>query len=443
MAATVCLECLLWEASWVHKEIPRVLILTCSGGSGLLQAAIAKEQEIQRQDPATHFVRRDMLKDWFWKFIGQYSIQKWDRAQRIGDVKTLEWLIARQSLADLFFWPLIFYRALTTFFREKIDRMIDTQPLGTSAVLLALRLYNWKSGKKIVLEKVAVDLPTERNTHIFRPIKKLSSKSKKNLRLITLPPLPDSSTQTPQEFWRKHCGLEQDEVVYEYYPVRQSFRKFQKMERDEQPFRFEARFSNAEEGELLSKAIRHRSIDAKMGESHVRFSIGCKDRVITLLLGSQPAFAATLGYVREMQRMTQNFGAEIHLFVLCAKHVPGKDSLLKQVAALSGLSKLNVIPLSFQNDEVIAPLFFRSDLTCTRSGGHTAMELMCTMKGEIWIHSESKKQQGELALEELLRGIPGWEAGNALYMHKFHNAKIVTPEQCATHLQRVLELWQE
>lgn len=420
----------------------RILLLYCSGGSGLLQAAIAKEQEILAQDSSAHFIRRDMLKDWYWKFVGQYSIRKWDRAQRIGDVKTLEWCINRQKMADFFFWPWIFYRAVTTFFREKIDRVIDTQPLNTSAVLFALRLYNWRSGKNVVLEKVAVDLPTERNTHFFHSIKKLSEKSRKNLRLITLPPLPDSPEQTPKEFWRKHCGLELQEVVYEYYPVRQSFRKFQGKQRKQETFSFEARFSNAEEGELLQTALRQGSIDARMGESNVRFSLAPEDRVMTLLLGSQPAFTATLGYVREMQKRVEASSLkQVHLFVLCAKHRPGEDSLLKRVAALAGLSKLNVIPLSFQNDEVIAPLFYRSDLTCTRSGGHTAMELMCTMQGEIWIHSESKKKEGELSLEGLLRGIPGWEAGNALYMHKFHNAKIVTPELCGTHLQTLLDQW--
>ncbi len=439
MAAIGCSALLSWGAFWVHK----VLILSCSGGSGLIQAALAKEQEIQAQVPSARFVRRDMLKDWFWKFAGRYSIRKWDQAQRVGDIQTLEWLIKRQSLADLFFWPLIFYRAITTFFREEIDRIIDTQPLGTSAILLALRIYNWKSGKRIVLEKVAVDLPTWRNTHFFQPIQNLSKKSKKHLRLITIPPLPDTPEQSPQEFWEKHCGLRLEEIVYETYPVRQSFRKFQGKERMNTPFSFEARFWSSEEGKILAHAIEQGSINAKLEESHVRFSIAPQDRVITLLLGSQPAFSATLGYVNQVQKLVDQAPSvgTVHLFVLCAKHVPGEDSLFKRVASLATKSKLNVIPLSFQNDEVIAPLFFRSDLTCTRSGGHTAMELMCTMQGEIWIHSEKKREHQDLSLEELLTGIPGWEAGNALYMHKFHNAKIVTPEQCTPHLQTLLQRW--
>jgi hypothetical protein len=63
------------------------------------------------------------------------------------------------------------------------------------------------------------------------------------------------------------------------------------------------------------------------------------------------------------------------------------------------------------------------------------MELMCVMSGEIWIHSEAKKmpgQEADLSMDQLLRGIPGWEAGSAIYMQKLWNAKIVTPESFET-----------
>src|SRR5690606_17888967 len=127
-------------------------------------------------------------------------------------------------------------------------------------ILFALRIYNWLCHKNIVLEKVVVDVPTKLNTHFFHPIEGLSKQKKKLLRLITIPPLPDSKEQTAEEFWKKHCGLSLDEIVYEYYPVRQSFRKFQGKERVKETFCFEARFANAEEGKLLTQAIQHGSL---------------------------------------------------------------------------------------------------------------------------------------------------------------------------------------
>src|SRR5690606_37537927 len=122
----------------------------------------------------------------------------------------------------------------------------------------------------------------------------------------------------------------------------------------------------------------------------------------------------------QIQRLAQNIEGiqrKVHLFVLCANHVPEKDSLLKRVSELAKRNQsreLSVVPLSFQDDRTIASLFHISDLTCTRSGGQTVMELMCAMRGEIWIHSEAKSRSSELSFEDLLKGIPGWESGNAL-----------------------------
>ena len=52
-----------------------------------------------------------------------------------------------------------------------------------------------------------------------------------------------------------------------------------------------------------------------------------------------------------------------------------------------------------------------------------------------------KKTEGQiedLSLDQLLRGIPGWEAGSALYLHKMRNAKIVTPETFVPYGRKVL-----
>ena len=66
-------------------------------------------------------------------------------------------------------------------------------------------------------------------------------------------------------------------------------------------------------------------------------------------------------------------------------------------------------------------------MTCTRSGGQTAMELMCVSTGQIWIHSEAKKGQ------DVLLGIPGWEGASAVYLQKQKGAKILTPDTIIEH----------
>lgn len=425
----------------------KVLIITSSGGGGLLQAAIAKEQEVKSKNPTAKLTRRDMMRDWYWKSVGRYGVRQWDKAQREGNVKKLEWLLAWQSTGDIIFWPWVFYRALRTFFKEEIDHVIDTQPLGTSAVLLALRIYNRRRKKSVILEKVAVDLPTRLNTHYFAPIRKLSKRNRELLKLITIPPLTDSLQQTTEEFWRKHCRLSSESVIYEYYPVRQSFRKVQGRQRDGKEFCFEAKLANSDEGLLLAKAVEGKDLSLEIDGLTARFKIAPKARVIILLLGSQPAFSATLGYVRQIQMLMKKIDGPSSLFVLCAEHFPKEDSLLKQVSDIAQTCSnkdLSVVPLSFQLDAVIASLFYRSDLTCTRSGGQTMMELMCTTRGEYWIHSESKKEHGrthDLTLDELLKGIPGWEAGNALYLKRYFDAKVVTPLTCHAEGEELIRRW--
>jgi hypothetical protein len=416
----------------------KVLIITSSGGGGLLQAAAAKEQELLAKDSNVIIVKRDILKDWYWKAIGWFAEYAWNLAQRKGKVSVLEYLLRMQRAADPLFWLQVFICAFTTFCREKPERVIDTQPLGTSAILRALRLYNWWYGKKVVVEKVIVDLPTKLNTHFFRAIRRLSVKSRVLIRLVTIPPLLYEG-ETSEQFWRANCNLSEREIIYEYYPVRQPFRKLQETRRDsDNDFYLTVNFQDTAESGLFCRTVQRGPLHVSANDQQARMRIGSKDKLFTILLGSQPAYNATLEYVSQFIQLVAesqpNICSPVHLLVFCGKSCNGAQNLIQAVSDLVVTGKsypdhLTVVPLGFQNDETVARVFYRSDLTCTRSGGQTAMELLCVMQGEIWIHSEAVKGPGqnELTLPQLLRGIPGWEAGSAIYLQKARNAKIVTP----------------
>lgn len=160
------------------------------------------------------------------------------------------------------------------------------------------------------------------------------------------------------------------------------------------------------------------------------------------MLGSCPAQKATLKYVQlilEALKERVNEGFFYQVFVFCNDHKPGKNSLLKQVHDLILSSKefpsnLTIIPLSFQDDNVIAPLFFRSDATFTRSGGLTSMELMAVAKGQICIHSEAKDPS------KLDLGMPQWEFGNASYLREKKGAKILTTSTFAQFCHELFDL---
>jgi hypothetical protein len=290
---------------------------------------------------------------------------------------------------------------------------------------------------------VVVDLPTKEATHYFRSIRKLSSKDKQCLRLTTIPPLLEGE-RSGEEFWQKHCGLSLREIRYEKFNVRQSFRKLQGTPRAEKPLLLRLRYTGKEELAAVQKSLQMRPLSFQVKEKELLFSIAPSDRVVTILLGSQPASQATLHYVQRWIAIAQRESPDskpLHLFAFSAEWSSHTESLFSRVIELIATAPLprhlSVIPFSFQTDDVIAPLFHRSDITCTRSGGQTAMELMAVSTGQIWIHSEAKSHPGKApTLDDLLAGIPGWEAANALYLHKMYGATIVTPDSIPSVIQK-------
>ena len=416
----------------------KILMITSSGGGGLIQAANAKEQEVLAKYQNLTIVRRDLLKDWVWKPIGSFFIGFWNRGQLRGSIWMQMVCVYCQALIDSFLYPSLFFSALYTLFKEDVDHIIDTQPMGTSAIIRALKIFNRKRGKEVRLEKVLVDLPTRKATHFFRAIKKLSRKDRHLVQLTAIAPFLEEG-ESEEEFWQQTCGLSAKEVNCQEVYVRQAFQAYKGKVRSRERMQIKVCYKNEEELRLMRKTFERGSICAWPKEKEVDFHIEPDDRVITVLLGSQPASEATLGYVKQCVSLAREYrAARTLLFVFCADHLEGEETLFRKVAAwiekVEDYPKnLSVIPFSFQNEAVIAPLFHRSDATCTRSGGQTAMELMCVSNGEIWIHSEAKKGQ------DLLRGIPGWEAASAVYLQRICGAKIITPDTFSSHAHLIYQ----
>lgn len=423
-----------------------VLIITSSAGGGLLQAAAAQKQHLLALNPNVKTIQRDVLRDWVWKRLGNFSIETWNRAQKKGDVRSQKFFVSFHWLFDYITWPSVFFHTLSILFKEDIDCVIDTQTTSTSAIVKAIRIFNWKRSKHVILEKVVVDLPTKKATHFFRPIKGLSKKDKKHLKVRSISPLLEEG-QTSKEFWRKHCDLCESEVHYEDVHVRLPFKALQDKPRVLSDLSLVFKTKNPEEKGLMCQALERGGSQTKIRDDEIEIHIPKAARVISVLLGSQPARNATLNYVKNfiaLARKLNPHSEPLLLFVFCANHTEGKkNSLFSKVVHLLVNedplpSFFSVIPFSFQADEVIAPLFHRSLITCSRSGGGTAMELMAVSTGEIWIHSEAKKRDRELSLEDLLKGIPVWESESALYLLKLEGAKIVTPETFSKRAHELL-----
>lgn len=114
--------------------------------------------------------------------------------------------------------------------------------------------------------------------------------------------------------------------------------------------------------------------------------------------------------------------------MFCNHHKNQNKSLLRKIHQMIQATENypvnpSIIPMGIQDDTVIAPLFYRSNATLTRSGGLTSMELLATGKGKIWIHAEDDQVQG------FFDGMPIWEKGNAEYLMNHLSAKIITPSK--------------
>ncbi|CCB90100.1 glycosyltransferase family protein [Simkania negevensis] len=419
-----------------NNKPKKLLLITSSGGGGHIQAANAKAVKALSEDPNLEIIQKDILIDWVGRRFGKCFVHLWNVSQKKGNLRMLSFLSKNIPVADILFWVLIFIKALRTILREDVDRIIDTQPVGTSATIKALKVASRFTGKKIKLEKVITELPTEKVLHFFKPIKGLSQADRNLLRLVSTTPLL-SADQTPDAFWQKNCKLQESEVLYEDFPLRATFEVFrQKLDAPIERMNIEIKVKNYIEKFLIADTIKRGNLHAEIFRDKIAITIEPTDKVSTILLGSQPTEEATIKYVKsfiEMANKAGDRGFRHLLFVFCNHEAEHRNSLLRRVHdAIQKFTDypqyLNIIPMCFQGDEVIAPLYYRSDATFTRSGGLTSMELMTVAQGQIWIHSEIK---GTLDREKLGNGMPIWERGNAHYLQEKKGAQFITPETFA------------
>ncbi|WP_194848556.1 hypothetical protein [Candidatus Neptunochlamydia vexilliferae] len=413
----------------MERKPKKLLLITSSGGGGHIQAAKAQAVEALSEDPTTEIIEKDILIDIVSKRLGKGFVFLWNSSQKRGNVKFLMFLLKNIPTADFLFGAFIFTRVLFLILKEGVDQIVDTQPIGTSAIIKAIKVARKVTGKPLRLEKIVTELPTDNVVHFFKPIKGLSPNDHAFLKLISTTPLLREN-QTAETFWQKNCGLSEREVCYESFPLRPSFKKLQKlMPKTRERIPIKIQVGSAEEKFLIANTIKRGTLHSEIYRDKIVVTIEPSDKVSTILLGSQPTEEATLKYVKNtIELMEEGEASERHLlFVFCNSHTKHKNSLLKRVHNVVQKAtyypfNLSIIPMCFQSDEVIATLYHRSDATFTRSGGLTAMELMSVAQGQIWIHSETKHGL------EIEKGMPIWEQGNATYLQEKKGARFITPE---------------
>jgi hypothetical protein len=422
----------------IEKDIPEIvsdnlLILTASGGGGLLTAAKAKEQEAMIKNPNTKVYTKDLMA---LSHVGRFGVRLYNTLQRRGKVSLLVKLANLQFYFESIFWFHTFWIVSKALFINKVDHIIDTQPLVTTAIIKALRLYNRVYKKNVMLEKIIVDYPTKYCSHFFKNIKRLPSRYKKHIFFVSLFPLLEKG-ETEEEFWEKHCSVSTSNITYDTYPMRLAFNKYKNVTRDEKkPFSIFIRTKNEKEKALTRKAFYKGSLNVDENVEGFNFEIAPKDKLVTILLGAQPAFLGTFNYFLNFVNTVKKLPSDKNyvLIVYCDGSSMKKKNLFETISnyvqnSLDFPANASIFPISYQQDDALASIFFRSDVTITRSGGQTGIEIMSVGTGDHFIHAEVEFDENNPPEEmDLLKGIPAWEGGNALLIKERIGSRFIIPE---------------
>jgi len=423
------------------NKIKNLLIITSSGGSGHLNAAAAIEANA-KQSHNLKIKKVDLLRDLLVGNFGNLLAKRWDQALKTGALGEQIFLGQITWLADILFAMPIFLKTLILLWKYEIDHIVDTQALGTMAIVRAAYMINItnaffrKNQPKITVSKIMTDLPTDKALHFFHSIKKLAKKRQIFELVTTKPLLKDGESE--EDFWKTHCNLTMKQIRYANFPLRPAFIRFENSPLMEKPVCLELKFNSEEEFHLIKVCSGKDQLEystKNCGKKVIQKNIQENDHVFSLMLGSQAVVESTLQYVENKIQWVRQSGQKdccYHLFVFCSQHIPGQNTLFKKVCNLVVQTEdfpknLHVVPLAFQDDTELAPILFRSDHIIIRTGGMTVMEVLKVFNGKIFIHSEAKDHTKECTQNELLNGIALWEAGNAEYLIKMKNATVVTP----------------
>ncbi|MDN3505479.1 MAG: hypothetical protein P0S95_07885 [Rhabdochlamydiaceae bacterium] len=418
------------------KKLEKILMITVTAGGGHIHATKAKYKQIKEIAPHTRFIFFDVLIDTFGQKIGKACNSLWNSAQEKGDVQSQEWQRRfGHPISEVLFWIPIFCKMVFLLSTNRFDRIIDTQVVGTKAIIKALRVVEFFTRRKIILEKVITELPSDQVLHFTRPIKQLSTIEKKLIQVCcSYSELIEEDKQ--EGFWQHMCGISAQDVKRDTPPLRLNFLKLIDKERGEEIQTLKIFTHSAKELELIQSASSRGFVKLKNEDPYLSLDIEPTDRVTTIMLGSRPHEKATLEYVQKFIELSQDHIEENRrdiVFVFCRNYDEKPNSLLKRMEELVKFehnfpANLTILPMPFQDDEVIAPLFWRSDITITRSGGITAMELLAVGHGQIYLHTEtisSYKKQGRI-------GMPAWEEGNARFLIQKKQAQFITPSTFTT-----------
>jgi|GEM_PF-3062216 len=420
------------------------IVIDSDGGGGHIAVANAVEKEwneSSRKGCAPHTTRRiNFLKENqefpvigsvklpFIGNLGEYSAQRWNEAQKRGDIAELEATANLRWISDIIFYPIAF-KKFTEYLRsmdQEPERIVCTQALCIDAIAQAILVVNREKNWNMRLQVHMTDLPTKRAEHFFKSLNSIGNNPALT-KIVTLyapcrPKCRDG--QTEKSFWKKHVG--KIRVIYtKKLPIRKAFFEHQCTIGEHVELRIKVH--NDHEKQILNLGM---SSEHNVSDKKATINIGSEDKVATIMLGSQPPGASVNGYIdaflqaalKEAEFAPESLNKH-YLFVYCGKPDSETESnellakvetRLRSYQSSGGLPEnFKIIPFTHQDDDTLAPLLHRSNVLVQKTGGSSCFEAMHIYQDEkhqqlpkedqrtIFIHSEGIIPKGSAITDTL------------------------------------------
>ncbi len=358
-------------------------------------------------------ITKDIFKDTLGTFIGSRLHGYWNDNMTNEKAMMLRLVMKIQLIGELLIAPVIFIKTSYWLHKHDIECVVNPQPASMSTIAKAVRFVNFlrktgffnKNKKPVRLFYIATELPTEQTKNYLPPLKALSSKERENCYLASMKPAPSKD----QDFLCSQTGFPKERVIELEKPlVRAPFLK-----------------------QSSQQTTDLKYVTITCDEKNVQYPIETSGKVVSIMLGSQAGLYSTQQYVDTLINfaLKQSSEAPLYAFVLCGRHTKKNSILFDEIVkrAKNAPANLRIIPLGAQEAENVASLFNSSDITITRSGGVTSMELLVSTSKKIAIHSSHKNPK---------KTMPIWELGNFYYLQETKDAVLVNPKSLINLLQQ-------
>ncbi len=345
--------------------------------------------------------------------LGDMAVNAWDNAQKNGNLSYLQRHAALGWIVEIIMYPLVYFRVkwLLQDLKVEPEFVVSTQAFCINAIVSAMHTVNQEKKWNMHMHIHLTDLPSKKAVHFFPSIRKLANNDvlRNMVTLHAAAPITKNG-QTESEFWEKYIGKIKV-ISSEQFPIQKAFIHTAELKKNlEQPVsKVKIKLNHPEEADIIRKGSFETK--ATFDEKEAAFDIKKEDKLAFLMLGSMPTTEAVLDWVHtfaEESKRCANEQRQHYFFLYCGK--PSSDQepnvLLPQIndalEKLKNAGKLapnfTLVPFSYQSDDVIAFLMARSDMSITRSGGITSMQLLELDKADlpkregkqILIHSEAQ-----------------------------------------------------